>query len=164
MEPVSFTLTPSFLIHRLITPVRICIAHEPSPDKPHPPVIEVKGLWDTGAVCTTITSGLAAALGLTPMGFETVYHANGSCRAKKYKVNIILPNGIEISNLDVLEGNLHGCDALIGMDIITQGDFALTHRNGKNRVFLSNPLNPSLRFCQAKCRGQADEEKEEVTK
>lgn len=131
MNPVSFTLNPPFLIKRLITPIRICVAHVPSPDKPHPPVIEVNGLWDTGAVCTTITSGLAKALGLIPMGCETVYHANGSCVVNKYMVNVILPNGIEKSMLSVLEGNLHGCDMLIGMDIISQGDFAITNRDGK---------------------------------
>lgn len=131
MEPKSLTLSSDKIALRLITPIHICQPYSPDSGKPHPAVVQVNGLWDTGAVCTTITSGLAAALGLPPMGFETVFHANGSCVVKKYMVNVLLPNGIELPMLPVLEGNLHGCDMLIGMDIISKGDFVLTNRDGK---------------------------------
>lgn len=131
MEPKSFSLTPPLLLRRLITPVRICIAHIPTQGKFHPPVKIINALWDTGATCTTISKKVADTLGLTPFRFEDVYHAQGMGKAKVYKANIILPNDIEFPALSVLEGDLHGCDALIGMDIITQGDFVLTHRDGK---------------------------------
>lgn len=146
MNPKSFTLKSQSIEIRLITPIEICQSHAQTSTEPHPPVIKASGLWDTGASCTTITSGLATALGLTPIGFETVYHANGSCIAKKYKVNIILPNGIEIPMLDVLEGNLHGFDILIGMDIITQGDFAITHSDGKTTFTFRIPSVEKLDF------------------
>lgn len=48
-----------------------------------------------------------------------------------YFANIMLPNGIGFSMLKVSRGELHGgVDVLIGMDIITRGDFAISHANG----------------------------------
>lgn len=131
MEPKSFTLSPPHILNRLITPVKVCIAHIPSSGAPHPPVKVINALWDTGASCTTISKKIADDLGLVPFRFETVYHAQGSGVAPVYKANIILPNNIEFPAIPVLGGDLYGFDALIGMDIISQGDFALTHRDGK---------------------------------
>lgn len=155
MEPQSFTLNSLKTEVRLITPIHICQPYSPTSGVSHPPVIQVNGLWDTGAVCTTVTSGLATALGLTPMGFETVFHANGSCRVKKYMVNVILPNGIEMPMLPVLEGNLHGCDMLIGMDIISQGDFVLTNRNGKTVFSFQIPSTHLYDFVKQSAAVQA---------
>ena len=44
-------------------------------------------------------------------------------------VNLLLPNKIGIPSLRVSEGILKGFDVLIGMDIISLGDFAITHKN-----------------------------------
>lgn len=155
MEPLSFTLNPPILLRRLITPAKICIAHVPSPDKPHPPVITVNALWDTGATCTTISNKVAVALGLTPFRFEDVYHAQGVGKAKVYKANIILPNNIEFPVLSVLEGDLHGCDMLIGMDIISQGDFALTNRDGKTVFSFQIPSTHLYDFVKQQTAAQA---------
>lgn len=66
---------------------------------------------------------------LIPNGIRQVYHANGSERVNSYKVNIVLPNNIMVQMVNVTEGDLNGAQVLIGMDIISLGDFALTHRN-----------------------------------
>lgn len=155
MEPQSFSLAPPLVLNRLITPIRICIAHIPSPDKPHPPVLTINALWDTGATCSTISKNVASTLGLTPFRFEDVYHAQGMGKAKVYKANIILPNDIEFPALSVLEGDLHGCDALIGMDIITQGDFALTHRDGKTVFSFQIPSTHLYDFVKQGAAAQA---------
>ena len=48
-----------------------------------------------------------------------------------FLVNVLLPNGVQIANLVVTEGKLtQGTDVLIGMDIISMGDFTLTQRGG----------------------------------
>jgi len=48
-----------------------------------------------------------------------------------YLINIVLLNGIQVYNLKVSEGDLpSGIDMLIGMDIISLGDFSITHKNG----------------------------------
>ena len=66
---------------------------------------------------------------MIPNGIRQVYHANGSERVNSYKVNIVLPNNIMVQMVNVTEGDLNGAQVLIGMDIISLGDFALTHRN-----------------------------------
>ena len=46
-----------------------------------------------------------------------------------YLVNIGLPNGVMIPNIPAVWGEMAGLDVLIGMDIITLGDFAVTNQN-----------------------------------
>ena len=53
-----------------------------------------------------------------------------------YMVDMTLPNGRCIEDIMVSGLNLNVCDALIGMDIITQGDFHLT--NDGSTVFRFN--------------------------
>lgn len=43
--------------------------------------------------------------------------------------NLGLPNRVQVTGVEVLEGILEGCDVLIGMDIINLGDFAVTNRD-----------------------------------
>jgi len=61
--------------------------------------------------------------------------AGGVVQTETYLVNILLPNGVGFSNMTVTRGELSaGTDILIGMDIITQGDLAITNVSG-NTVF-----------------------------
>jgi len=48
-----------------------------------------------------------------------------------FYVAIGLPNGVVIPEVTAVLGELHGMDVLIGMDIITLGDFAITNENNK---------------------------------
>ncbi len=59
--------------------------------------------------------------------------ANGRCEMPLYMVDMILPNGYEIKDVMVSGLNLSICGSLVGMDIITRGDFHLT--NNGNTVF-----------------------------
>jgi hypothetical protein len=47
-----------------------------------------------------------------------------------FLVDIGLPNGVRASNIRVTDGDIFGCDVLIGMDIIGAGDFSITNVNG----------------------------------
>lgn len=54
--------------------------------------------------------------------------------AETYLVNIGLPNGVQFGMLKVTKGNLGASvDVLVGMDVITQGDFSITNQG--NTVF-----------------------------
>lgn len=77
-----------------------------------------------------ITSKIAKELGLIPTGMQKSFHAQGYSLVNTYMINLTLLNGIQVVDLKVGEGILPaGIDMLIGMDIISLGDFALTHRN-----------------------------------
>ena len=90
------------------------------------------GIWDTGATGTVITDKVIQSLGLKPTGMTQVQSANGISRQETYLASIYLPNRIVIPNIEVTRGVLGvSGDILLGMDIISKGDFVLTNRNGK---------------------------------
>ena len=45
-----------------------------------------------------------------------------------------------------MEGVLNGCEVLIGMDIITVGDFVVTNRNGKTVFSFQTPSTHEYDF------------------
>lgn len=101
----------------------------------------VQAIWDTGATNTAISHNLVGQLGLIPIGVVTAQDANNSYQSNTYMVDIGLPNGILIADVRVTEAaNLGNYDLLIGMDIITLGDFAIT--NGLGNTWFSFRVPP----------------------
>lgn len=92
--------------------------------------VKVKGLWDTGATGSVINRSIADTLGIKPIGRTKVHHADGESETNVYLVNILLPNNVGIPGVRVTEGKITGADMLIGMDIITLGDFSITNHKG----------------------------------
>lgn len=95
--------------------------------------VPIRAIWDTGASGSVITKSVAQKLGLVPTGMIEVHTANGKANQQTYTIDIGLPNKVLIQNViatevDALSG---GCDGLIGMDIITLGDFSITNHEGK---------------------------------
>ena len=92
----------------------------------------IKTIWDTGVSGCAITKNVAEQLGLIPTGKAQVNTANGIAIQNTYTIDIGLPNkviiqGIIATEVDALAA---GCDALIGMDVITLGDFSITNHKG----------------------------------
>ena len=90
-----------------------------------------RGIWDTGATGSVITPKVVAHLGLKATGKKKVNTANGSDVKNTYLVNIALPSNVMVQNVVVTEGNLGEesmFDVLIGMDVITLGDFVITNK------------------------------------
>jgi len=100
-------------------------------DEPHPEYESCRAIWDTGAMSTTISPILAQKLGLVSFGKVKMQHANGEAIVNTYVINLLLPNKMEISTLPVMEGAMSDVDILIGMDVITLCDFAITNKDGK---------------------------------
>lgn len=97
-------------------------------------------LWDTGASKSTISPRVVNDLNLTPMGICTLSTANGLVQAKTYVVDIGLPNKVTIKDVMVSCADIgDNIDALIGMDIITLGDFSVTNVNGKTKFSFRIP-------------------------
>ncbi len=61
----------------------------------------------------------------------TVHTAGGERQCETYLVNIKLPNSVGFANVLVTKADMGETEVLIGMDIISAGDFALTHKEGK---------------------------------
>lgn len=93
--------------------------------------IEITAIWDTGATHTCITEKLAKKLGLIPTTKRETKTAGGSKVSDVYVVDIGLPNQYKIKSVQVGAVEIHdGVDALIGMDIIGAGDFAVSNVDG----------------------------------
>ena len=127
-QPSAFTAKFSNRASALETNVRISEPHDPLLGGPLPKAIEFKAVWDTGASLTAITQQVIDTLGIQKIDEVDNYTANGRRTAGVYLVNVYLPNNVAFFRIRVIDGDIYGTDALIGMDIIGQGDFAVTHR------------------------------------
>jgi predicted aspartyl protease len=109
--------------------VEICEAFDPASTAQPTQARQYNVIWDTGATNTVISNKVVSDLGLKPIGRVTTQTANGLRDAMTCLVNVKLPNNTMIVGLRVTEGDLVGVniDGLIGMDIITMGDFAITN-------------------------------------
>ncbi|KAA6302538.1 MAG: hypothetical protein EZS26_001370 [Candidatus Ordinivivax streblomastigis] len=108
--------------------------------------VECKAIWDTGAMRSVISTKIVDKLRLAPIGKTRVFHANGESVVGSYLVNIILPNQIGCSFLQVTEGDITDTDVLIGMDIISQGDFAVTASQGKTKFSFQVPSTHDIDY------------------
>ena len=135
LNPISFTLSVDRKIGALKTPIGIYTTN--GYNKSFKPIKKhYIALWDTGSTMTVISDELADKLNLEPVGEMVADTAGGRYIAKKYVISLSLPNRLNIENVMISSGRLgKGIDILIGMDIITLGDFAIT--NYKNKTVFS---------------------------
>lgn len=122
----------------------------PAPGIAAPPPQPFVAIWDTGAQCSVITAAVAVACGLAPTGVTNVIGVHGGAKqCFTYLVNIRLLNGVEVRDVRVAEGQLlggvHG-DVLIGMDIITLGDFSITNKGGNTWFSFRTPSQLSTDY------------------
>ncbi len=93
--------------------------------------IKVQGLWDTGATQSAITDNVANQLQLPVISKARVSHAGGESVQNIHPAEFTLPNRLTIQGLRVTCAEISGADVLVGMDVITAGDFALTSQGGE---------------------------------
>jgi hypothetical protein len=105
-----------------------------------------KVIWDTGATNTVIGGHIAEELGLKAVGGATAYSVNGEYDCECYMVDIRLHNHAQMSNIMVFSGDFNGYDVLVGMDLITCGDFAITNFNGKTTFTFRTPSMTEIDF------------------
>ena len=89
--------------------------------------VKVKALIDTGANSTCISHRLASACSLERVSVMKIISAQGTGLAPIYKADIKLPCGTIFQNILVTEvAGSENFDIIIGMDILSKGDIALT--------------------------------------
>lgn len=103
-------------------------------------------LWDTGADGSVISNSVVSALGLMPDGKVRICHADGMSLVNTYTVDLRLPSGVVFKNLMVTSGDLSDIDMLIGMDVISMGDFALTAPGGCTKFSFKVPSTHDIDF------------------
>ena len=106
-----------------------------------------QAVWDTGATSSVITPHVVSECGLKPTGRARVNGVFGTEETDTYLVSVNLPNNYLVSSISVPLGRLGlGVDVLIGMDIISQGDFAITSRYGRTKFSFRCPSRSDIDF------------------
>jgi hypothetical protein len=104
-------------------------------------------IWDTGATKSVITQKIVDALALPEIGVQQVSTVGGILEATEHLVDLWLPNGVRIIELPVLKGFISPTyDILIGMDVISTGDFCITNFQGKSMFTFRMPSVESIDF------------------
>lgn len=159
---IAFTWQGNSILRAIIIGVEISV--------PDGTKHEYQALIDTGATHSAVTKKVADELGLIQSGLTRNHTAGGLVEnAKTYVVDIYFKGGsicfkkYEVVEVQLTAGNY---EMLIGMDIITQGDFAITHKDGKTKLTFSVPptrdfdfvpeSNNHNRFLQEKQRREAN--------
>jgi hypothetical protein len=114
--------------------------------------LPTQGLWDTGATGSVITKSTAAYLELLPIGRTNVRGVHGEKKVNVYFVNITLSNkNITLNTLatecDELSAD-NSIGMLIGMNIITMGDFAITNYQEKTIMSFRVPSLQTIDFVE----------------
>jgi predicted aspartyl protease len=94
----------------------------------------VRALWDTGATNSAISDKMAKKLKLPYTDFVAIYTAVGIIQAPIYSVRLLFQNDLLFEQVEVVQftgTDTEDCDLIIGMDIMTLGDVAITNLNGK---------------------------------
>lgn len=137
-RPMAFTLKANGLMREIITDAKV--SKFVTPDKiATVKKVDVKALWDTGASGSVVTQATAKTLGLVPIGKARVIYGGNEIDENVYLVCIYLPNHV------IFPAKVTECDdktqfdLIIGMDIISRGDFSVTNKNNKTKFSFRVP-------------------------
>ena len=137
-SPYAFTGRFSTFRHRIVSDVILC-----SPDEGNPNSIRVRALWDTGCSNTVISTRATEFLRLKvcrTLMFRTAFGGKGLKPMAESKICIVLGGEripLEVG-VDDKPNSDPDCDITLGLDLISQGDFAISH-------------TPSGRLCLSFC-------------
>jgi len=156
MQHHAFTTRYNGLARVLFNKVNVCLPVTPEEVKTQN--VEFKeyiAIWDTGATHSAITKKVVDDLKLQPTGVRETRHAGGKSSNNTYLVNIALPNKVMVPHVRVTEVQLIPDDnvsddkqpqLLIGMDIISLGDFVVTNTNTKTTFSFRIPSVQEIDF------------------
>ena len=85
----------------------------------------IRAMWDTGSNATILSTKLVSELRPDHFGQGGMTGIGGESEGDTYLMHVSLPTGDIITYQEVYEANLGDYDAIIGMDIITRGNFHL---------------------------------------
>ena len=153
MSPQWWSFTTGFngLKNVLTNEVGVTSAVDPRKVQNRPSPRQYTAIWDTGAMATVITDRIVQECGLKPISVCQVTGVHGSARKGVYLVDLFLPNKVIIGSLRVIGGGQIGdADVLIGMDVISKGDFAVTNKDGETHFSFRFPSLECIDFTKQK--------------
>lgn len=113
-------------------------------------LIPIKALWDTGSSESVISSNLVRKLSLRPIGSALLNGTSLSCKTNIYEIILLLAEKQRIA-LQVTKsqqiGN-SGIDMLIGLDVISMCDFAISTDNENICMSIRYPSKGLIDFAK----------------
>lgn len=145
-EHRGFNKSFSAIVDQLITPVKIVpvsVANDKTPGAP----VEFRALWDTGATVTCVSLKVRDKLTLLPAKPNTTSTLSGfigGASADLTYVHIFPSDDMELELCSVYMADFDDeeFDIIIGMDIISTGDFAVCNADGKTSFSFAVPPFP----------------------
>jgi predicted aspartyl protease len=97
-------------------------------------------LWDTGATFSAITPEIAKKLKLKTLDKARIFGVNSKHNVDMVVVSVVFPNNISIKDLRVAVCNITPTtNMIIGMDVISQMDFAICNGNSQTQFSFAKP-------------------------
>ena len=112
----------------------------------HPDLHVYRALWDTGADRTGISKKVVKDLGLDIVAYSENHTAGGVVSVTIHLVSLVLPNNIVTPPMLVSCCDIDSADILIGMDVITLGDFAVTNMDERTTFSFRIPSAETIDF------------------
>jgi len=139
----GFTAQFSRIVEYIITPLYIESALDEGQK------ILVNALWDTGANKSVIRPEIVEKLNMKCISLGEMGGISGKSNlCGVYFVNIHFPNKKIMKDVCIIENYPPTCEVLIGMDVISKGDFAISNYNGKTTFTFRSPSLSELCFCE----------------
>ena len=135
-HPTVYALTKRHdeIASAIYTSAGVCLPESPIVPNDESAIRWVKALWDTGATNSSISDRLASDMDMPFEDYALVSTAMGLARVPIYPVRLFLPNRVTFDEIEAIEFTYSeddDCDLIIGMDIMTQGDLAMTNLDGR---------------------------------
>jgi hypothetical protein len=105
-------------------------------------------LWDTGAMGSVIAPTIVAKLNLDMVDTVEITGINGTSVAEVAVISVRFPSGAVINDLRVAVCDMSAdTEMILGMDAITQMDFAITNGGGQTQFsFIIPPRKDKIDF------------------
>ena len=109
----------------------------------------MRSLWDTGASVSLISARVAKVWGLTSIGKSGVSGYNEGIDVKDtFLIHLGLPTGDIVTNIMAMEFESDEYDVVIGMDVICNGDLAITNKDDKTTFSFRIPSEQEIAFSE----------------
>ena len=106
-------------------------------------------LWDTGAEASNVTQRVIDKCGLKYHGTDKASTTKGTDDVDVYRMSMRLWDGFWVPYIEGRKADeLHDFDVLIGIDVISLGDFAVTHKVGETMLSFRVPSIDHIDFAQ----------------
>ena len=149
----ALTVTATGIAHALRSSCTVSRTLDPGDSDPGSPRFPCRAVWDTGATMSVIDWRVVEECRPPQVTVTEIRTIHGTERMPLHLVTLELPNGIAIPGLRVIAADLGDAEVLIGMDVITRGDFALTNADGFTQFSFRTPSQEHIDFVAETDRG-----------